>query len=135
VYRVGRTIPRQNQDGSRGYDTLLELHANPVIQDECRTAVENAGRYLEARHLPRKGNHCVAARNIPAGMRLAFYSGLVERADARHARDREMHMGEVGLGFEVTIDSDGTPGLVPEDDARPGWTRQASNRKSCMQPE
>jgi hypothetical protein len=36
----------------------------------------------------------------------------------RAARDHEMVMGQVGLGYEVTID--GTPGLVPEDAARPG---------------
>ena len=116
VYRVGRSIPRLKRDDLE--DTLLDFHANPVIQDECRTALVNADRYLLAQHRPRKGHHYVAARNIPAGMRLAFYSGLVERADVRHARDHEMHMGEVGLGFDVTID--GTPGLVPEDDARPG---------------
>ena len=116
VYRVGRSIPRLKRDDLE--DTLLDFHANPVIQYECRTALENAERYLLAQHRPRKGHHYVAARNIPAGMRLAFYSGLVERADVRHARDHEMHMGEIGLGFEVTID--GTPGLVPEDDLRPG---------------
>jgi hypothetical protein len=49
---------------------------------------------------------------------LAFYSGFVERADARHSRNHEMYMSEVGLGFPVSID--GTPSRAPEDDARPG---------------
>ena len=101
-------------------DTLLDFHANPVIQSECRTVLDNATKYLRAQHLPRKGNHYVATCNIPAGVRLAFYSGFIERADSdvRPSRDHEMHMGETGLGFHVTID--GTPGREPEDDARPG---------------
>ena len=116
VYRVGRTILRRDRDDLE--DTLLDFHANPVIQNECRTVLDNAAQYLKAQFLPRKGDHYVASCDIPAGVRLAFYSGFIERAAARHSRDHEMHMGEVGLGFKVTID--GTPGREPEDDARLG---------------
>jgi len=116
VYRVGRTIRRKDQEDLE--ETLIQFHANTAIQDECRDVLANAGRYLSAQYLPGKGNHYVAACDIPAGVRLAFYSGFIERADASHSRDHEMHMGEVGLGYQVTID--GTPGREPEDDARPG---------------
>lgn len=116
VYRVGRTILRKDRDEVE--DTLLNFHANPVIQNECRTVLETAARYLTQRNLPRKGDHYVATCDIPAGERLAFYSGFIERADARHSRDHEMHLGEAGFGFQVTID--GTPGREPEDDTRPG---------------
>ena len=116
VYRVGSTIQRKDQDDLE--ETLLQFHANPVIQDECREVLANARRYLSAEYLPSKGNHYVAACDIPVGVRLAFYSGFIERTDARHSRDHEMHMGEVGLGYPVTID--GTPGREPEDDSRPG---------------
>ena len=39
-----------------------------------------------------------------------------------------MHIGEAGLGYAVTID--GTPGLVPEDDTRPGRLQIINHR--CM---
>ena len=118
VYRVGRTIWRQ--DRGELEDTLLDFHANPVIQSECRTVLNNATKYIRAQHLPQKGDHYVATCDIPAGVRLAFYSGFIERADSdvRPSRDHEMHMGETGLGFHATID--GTPGREPENDARLG---------------
>jgi hypothetical protein len=72
------------------------------------------------------GGHYVAARDIPAGGRLAFYSGLVKRTDVRHSRDHEMHVGEASLGYAVTID--GTPGLVPEDDTRTGRLQIVNHR-------
>jgi hypothetical protein len=84
-------------------ETLFQFHANSAIQHECREVLANAERYLSAEYLPGKGNHYVAAYDIPAGMRLAFYYGFIERADASHSRDHEMHMGEVGLGFQVTL--------------------------------
>ena len=116
VYRVGRSILRCDRDDLE--DTLLQFHANPDIQDECRDVLENAKQYLTARYLATKGHHYIAACDIPAGVRVAFYSGFIERADVRHSRDHEMHLDGTGLGFEATID--GTPGLCPADDMRPG---------------
>jgi hypothetical protein len=77
VYRVGRSILRRDRDDLE--DTLLQFHASPVIQAECRLVIGNANRYLQARHQPCLGRHYVAACDIPAGVRLAFYSGLVVR--------------------------------------------------------
>ncbi len=97
---------------------ILSSSFMPTLLSECHFVIENANLYLQARHQPRLGRHYVAARDIPAGVLLAFYSGLIERADVHHSRDHEMHIGEAGLGYAVTID--GTPCLVPEDDTRPG---------------
>jgi hypothetical protein len=48
VYKVGCSILRRDRDDLE--DTLLQFHANPVIQAECHLVTENANRYLQARH-------------------------------------------------------------------------------------
>ena len=115
VYRIGRSILRCDRDDLE--DTLHQFHANPDIQNECQDVLGNAQQFLTEKYLTTKGNHYVAKCDIPAGVRVAFYSGFIERADARHSRNHEMQLG-AGLRFEATID--GSPGLWLADDARPG---------------
>jgi hypothetical protein len=116
VYRVGPSIaPGDREDLA---DTLRQFHSSERIQSECTAVLENAQKYLTLGSLAAKGSHYTAAREIPARERIAFYSGFLERADACHARDHEMCLGEEVLGYELTID--GTPGRAPDDDARSG---------------
>ena len=92
VYRVGPSIaPGDREDLA---DTLRQFHSSERIQSECTAVLENAQKYLTLGSLAAKGSHYTAAREIPAREWIAFYSGFLERADACHARDHEMCLGE-----------------------------------------
>ena len=116
VYRIGSSIGRVDRVNLE--ETLHDFHTNPQIQARCRDIKVNAERYLTANNFPGKGDHYIAAMTIPAGTPVAFYSGFFEKAGVFHSRLHDMWMGEVGLGFPVTIDA--TPGRALDDDARPG---------------
>ena len=115
LYRIGPVTRRVRHE----LEPLLEaFHANAEIQAQCRIAQQNASEYMR---LQETGDECsyVAAKRIPAGTRLAAYSGFVREEKPGNTRRRhDMHLGDPGIGFNLVVD--GSPGLSAEDDARPG---------------
>jgi len=115
LYRIGPVSRRVRHE----LEPLLEaFHANVDIQAQCRIAQQNASEYM---HLQETGDECsyVAAKHIPAGTRLAAYSGFVREEKPGNTRRRhDVHLGDPGIGCKLILD--GSPGLSVEDDGRPG---------------
>ena len=96
LYRIG-PIPRRVRHELA--ELLDAFHANAEIQAQCRKAQRNASEYLL---LKETGDECsyVAAKRIPAGVRLAAYSGFIREEKPGNTRRRhDVHIGDVGLGL------------------------------------
>jgi hypothetical protein len=66
MYRIGSSIGRVDRVNLE--ETLHYFHTNPQIQALFRAITVNEERYLTANNLPGKGDHYIAAMNIPAGL-------------------------------------------------------------------
>ena len=117
LYRIGRVAKRVQNE----LEPLLDaFHANEDIQEQCRLVTQNAGEFLRLQETEDGESSYVAVKCIPAGTRLAAYSGLLREAQPGPStrRRHDMSIGDPGIGYQIVVD--GSPGLSSADDARPG---------------
>ena len=108
LYRIGRVAKRVQNE----LEPLLDaLHANEDIQEQCRLVTQNAGEFLRLQETEDGESSYVAVKCIPAGTRLAAYSGLLREAQPGPStrRRHDMSIGDPGIGYQIVVD--GSPGL------------------------
>ena len=103
LYTIGNIPQRDRHELQAALDAF---HANRYLQDQCRLILEDAQRYLIPEHVDGQGAGYKARQDIPAGTRLAVYSGQI----SRFGTDPGNHfLSLADLGFGYPLVADGTP--------------------------
>ena len=108
VYKLGY-VPSTDQD-----DWLQQLdvfHRDKIIHELVAEATANSKQYLQEQEIEGVGRGLVAAQQIPVGVTLGFYSGILAMALPEYASNYVMELGKYINGYQYRVDIDGHPSI------------------------
>ena len=103
MYTIGNIPQRDRHELQAALDAF---HANRSLQDQCRSILENAQRYLIPENVDGQGAGYQARQDIPARTRLAVYSGKISQFGSDPG-NHFLSLADLGFGYPLVVD--GTP--------------------------